>query len=160
MRKKTPAKARPLAKPKRRAKPGQGRRPAPSAKSDSLLAPIAGADRREVGGVKIDIVRAGNGRVKRVVYPRGFRWSTHMKPAVGTDFCAHAHVGLLARGHVRGEFADGCTFDFVAPRVVVLEPGHDAWVVGEEAAVLIQFDAEEDTPSRFGLPEEHRHAPR
>jgi len=40
---------------------------------------------------------------------------------------------------------------------VVVEPGHDAWVVGDEAAVLIQFDAEAVTASRFRLPEEHRH---
>ena len=131
---------------------------APRASRDTLLTPIAGADRREVGGVAIDIVRAGNGRIKRVVYPRGFRWSTHMKPAVGTEFCMHAHVGFLARGRVHGEYADGCGFEYAAPRVVVLEPGHDAWVVGDEPAVLIQFDAEDETAQRFGLPEEHRHS--
>jgi hypothetical protein len=41
--------------------------------------------------------------------------------------------------------------------VVVIEPGHDAWVIGDEAAVLIQFDAEAATTERFGLPGEHRH---
>jgi len=125
--------------------------------ADALVAPIKGADQRTIGGVKIDVVRAGNGRIKRVVYPPGFRWSTHLKPVVGTTLCMHAHVGLLARGHVRGEYADGCAFEFVAPRAVVLEPGHDAWVVGAQAAVLIQFDAGAETARRFGLPEEHRH---
>ena len=125
---------------------------------DALLAPIPGADHREVGSVKIDVARAGNGRVKRVVYPPGFRWSTHMKPVVGTTLCMHAHVGFLARGRVRGEYADGCAFELVAPQVVVVEPGHDAWVVGDETAVLIQFDSEGGTARRFGLPEEHRHA--
>ncbi len=153
MKKKTPRQAKQVAKPK------PARRSAPRATRDSLLAPIAGADRRQVGGVTIDIIRAGNGRIKRVVYPRGFRWSTHIKPAVGTEVCMHAHVGLLVRGRVRGEYADGCGFDLVAPGVVVLEPGHDAWVVGHEPAVLIQFDAEQDTARRFGLAEEHRHAP-
>jgi len=124
---------------------------------DTLLAPITGADHRTVGGVEVDIVRAGNGRVKRLVYPAGFRWSTHMKPLVGTALCMHAHVGFLARGHVRGEYADGCKFDHVAPQVVVLEPGHDAWVVGDEPAVLLQFDSEGATATRFGLPAEHRH---
>jgi len=124
---------------------------------DPLLAPIKGADQRTVGGVRIDIVRAGNGRIKRLVYPPGFRWSSHMKPLVGTTLCMHAHVGLLARGHIRGEYADGCVFEFVAPRAVVVEPGHDAWVVGDQGAVLIQFDAEDETARHFGLPEEHRH---
>jgi len=45
----------------------------------------------------------------------------------------------------------------VAPQVVAIEPGHDAWVTGTEAAVLIEFDAESDTVRRFGLPPEHRH---
>ena len=124
---------------------------------DPLFAPIEGADHHEVGGVTVDVVRAANGRIKRLVYPPGFRWSTHMKSIAGTSHCMHAHVGFLARGHVRGEYADGCAFDFIAPQAVVLEPGHDAWVVGDETAVLIQFDAEAATASLFGLPEEHHH---
>jgi hypothetical protein len=160
MKKKAPRKVR---RPKQVSKPRKIRQPKPRVRSappvavDPLLTPIAGADRREIGGVAIDIIRAGNGRIKRVVYPRGFRWSTHLKPAIGTDLCMHAHVGFLARGRVHGEYADGCGFEYAAPRVVVLEPGHDAWVVGDEPAVLIQFDAEEETARRFGLPEEHRH---
>jgi hypothetical protein len=91
------------------------------------------------------------------VYPPGFRWSTHMRPNVEGELCRHAHVGFLARGRIQGEYADGCTFDFTAPQVVTIDPGHDAWVVGDEAAVLIQFDSEEGTARRFGLPEEHVH---
>jgi hypothetical protein len=125
---------------------------------DPLVSSLEGAEHREVGGARIDIVRAGNGRVGRVIYPPGFRWSTHMKPIVGTDLCTHAHVGFLARGHVRGAYGDGCAFEFVAPQVVVIDPGHDAWVVGGEPAVLIQFDAESETARRFGLPERHRHS--
>jgi hypothetical protein len=124
---------------------------------DPLLEPIEGADHRDVGGAKVDTVRAGNGRVKRAVYPPGFRWSTHMKPVSRTEHCMHAHIGFLARGHIQGEYSDGCQFEYVAPQVVVLEPGHDAWVVGDEEAVLIQFDSEEGTARRFGLPEEHSH---
>jgi hypothetical protein len=40
---------------------------------DPRLAPIEGADRHEVGGVRVDVVRAANGRIKRLVYPPGFR---------------------------------------------------------------------------------------
>ncbi len=138
-------------------KPSRARKKTQPGIADPLIAPIKGADRRTVAGVNVDIVRAGNGRIKRVVYPPGFRWSTHMRPLVGTALCMHAHVGLLARGRVHGEYADGCTFEFVAPQVVVVEPGHDAWVVGAGAAVLIQFDAEEETARHFGLPVEHRH---
>jgi hypothetical protein len=99
---------------------------------DALLAPIEGADHHEVGSITVDVVRAANGRIKRLVYPPGFRWSTHLKPLVGTVLCMYAHVGFLARGHIRGEYADGCAFEFIAPQVVVVEPRHDAWFVGDE----------------------------
>jgi hypothetical protein len=127
------------------------------ATSDPLLGPIAGASHHEVGGVAVDAVRAGEARVKRVVYPPGYRWSTHLKAAIGTELCRHAHVGFLALGRMQGEYADGCRFDVEAPAVVAIEPGHDAWVVGDEAAVLIEVDFEGDTAARFGLAAEHSH---
>ena len=62
---------------------------------DPLLASLAGAEGREIGGARIDVVRTGVCRVKRVIYHPGFRWSTHMKAIVGTALCMHAHVGFL-----------------------------------------------------------------
>jgi hypothetical protein len=125
--------------------------------NDPLLTPLRGGEHCEVGGAQIDTVRAGAGRVKRVIYPPGFRWSSHMKPVVGTDLCMHAHVGFLARGQVHIQYADGCTSKFTAPQVVAIEPGHEGWVVGEEPAVLIEFDFERETVSRLGMPDSHRH---
>jgi hypothetical protein len=125
---------------------------------DPLFGPIRGADRREVAGVKMDVVSAGTGRIKRVVYPPGFRWSTHMKPLIGTERCMHAHVGFLARGQVHVEYPDGCTDEFIAPQVVCIDPGHDAWVVGDDPAVLIEVDFESETPQLFGLTG-HKHRP-
>ncbi len=125
--------------------------------NDPLLAPIQASEHRDVGGIQLDILRAGNGRVKRMIYPRGFRWSTHMKAVAGTDLCMHAHVGFLARGEIHIEYADGCTLEYVAPRMVVVEPGHDAWVVGDESAVLIEFDFEGETTRRLGMPDMHQH---
>ncbi len=125
--------------------------------TDPLLAPIAGADRREIGGVQIDVARTGEARVKRVVYQPGFRWSTHMKSTVGTDLCMHAHAGFLARGEIHIEYADGCVLEMRAPSIVAIEPGHDGWVVGTEPAVLIEFDFEGDTVRRLGMPVSHRH---
>ena len=124
---------------------------------DPLLAPIEGAERKTVGGVTCDIVRAGDARVRRTIYDPGFRWETHMKKAVHTDLCMHAHVGFLARGHVQVQFPDGCAREWVAPAVIVLEPGHKGWVVGDEAAVLIEVDFEGETAKRFGLPSAHAH---
>lgn len=125
---------------------------------DPLLAPIKDASSRQVGGLQLDIVRTGAARVKRIVYPPGFRWSTHMKPIVNTDFCMHAHVGFLARGQLKVEYADGCVLEFTAPQMIAVEPGHDGWVVGDEPAVLIEFDFERDTAQSLGIAETHTHA--
>lgn len=124
---------------------------------DSLLAPIEGADRRDLNGVLVDTVQAGGARMQRVIYPAGYRWSTHVKPAVGTELCMHAHVGFLARGRMQVEYADGCTAEFTAPAPLVVEAGHDAWVVGDEDAVFIGVDFEGATAERFGLREQHGH---
>jgi hypothetical protein len=124
---------------------------------DPLFAPIPGAESRDIGHVKLDVVRAGHARVKRMIYPPGFRWSKDMKPVVGSALCMHGHVGFLAHGEIHIEYADGCIVEFAAPAVVSIEPGHDGWVVGDQPAVLIEFDFERDTIAKLGLPAEHRH---
>jgi len=124
---------------------------------DPLLAAVKGAERRTVGHVQLEVGRAGAARVKRLVYPSGFRWSVDMKPIVGTDLCMHAHVGFLAHGEIHIEYADGCVVEHKAPQIVAIEPGHDGWVVGNEPVVLIEFDFEGDTIRRLGMPDAHRH---
>jgi hypothetical protein len=124
---------------------------------DELYAPIPGAERRYLGRVQLEVVRAGAARVKRMIYPPGFKWSVDMMPAVGTDLCMHAHVGYLAHGEIHIEYADGCIVEFKAPAVVAIDPGHDGWVVGTEPVVLIEFDFERDTVARMGMPNTHRH---
>jgi hypothetical protein len=126
--------------------------------SDPLLAAIEGASHDVFAGIQTDTMAAGGARVKRLIYPVGMRWSSDIKPIVGGERCTHAHVGFLARGHLRGEYHDGCAFDFEAPAGVVIEPGHDAWVVGDEPAVLIQFDFETDTLERLGVSPHGSHA--
>ena len=133
------------------------KRPSARKAVDALLAPIKGATVREVGGVRLEVLPAGAARVKRMIYPPGFRWSKAMKSIVGTDRCMHAHAGFLARGEIHIEYADGCVVEYKAPQVVAIEPGHDGWVVGREPVVLIEFDFEGDTVSKLGMPTEHRH---
>jgi hypothetical protein len=141
------------AAPAKRRKPSRGR----AKTADPLLAGIRGAEHRDIGHVKLDVGRAGAARVKRMIYPAGFRWSTDMKQIVGTDYCMHAHIGFLARGEIHIEYPDGCVLQHKAPQIVVIEPGHDGWVVGTEPAVLIEFDFEGETVRRLGMPESHRH---
>jgi len=126
-------------------------------RDDALFAPVPGAEHQVFGPVAIDIVRIGDSRIKRSVYPPGMRWSTDLKPMVGTDSCSHAHVGFLAHGALRFEYTDGCRVDLVAPAAVDIAPGHDAWVVGDEPAVLIEVDLEGDTIARLGVAASHEH---
>jgi hypothetical protein len=119
--------------------------------------PVNGAEQRQVNGVQIDITRAGQGRIRRVIYPAGFRWSKDMKATVGTDLCAHTHVGFIIEGEIGIQYADGCQAHFTAPQAVVIEAGHDGWVAGSGPAVMIEFDFEGETASRFGLPARHSH---
>jgi len=120
--------------------------------SDPLLADMTACETRTVGGVQVDVFRAGAGRVKRMIYQPGFRWSTHLKPIIGSKLCQHAHVGFIARGELHVKFADGHVEEFIAPQAFAVPPGHDGWVVGNEPAVLIEFDFEGKTAEKFGIP--------
>ena len=149
---------KPVKKPTGAAKRRKTVRARPKAKtSDPLFAPVKGAELREIGNVRLEVGRAGAARVKRMVYPAGFRWSVDMKPIVGTDLCMHAHVGLLVSGEIHIEYADGCVVEHKAPQIVAIDPGHDGWVVGRKPVVLIEFDFEGDTIRRLGMPDAHRH---
>ena len=122
-----------------------------------LEGPIRGAERTEVGGLTVDDVVVGTGHLKRLIYPPGWRWSTHMRPVTGGEMCMHAHVGMLVQGRIAIEYADGCREEFEAPAAVAVVPGHDGWVVGDEPAVLVQYDCGPATVERLGLPSAHTH---
>ena len=142
----------------RQAAPKKSKRAA-SRRPSELFAPVKGAERREIGHVLLEVGKAGNARVKRMVYPAGFKWSRDMKPVVGTDLCMHAHVGFLVHGEIHIEYPDGCVIEHRAPQIVVIDPGHDGWVVGKEPVVMIEFDFEGDTIARLGMPSSHTHSP-
>jgi hypothetical protein len=123
-----------------------------------LEGPLRGAAHTEVGGLTVDDVAVGSGgHLKRLIYPPGWRWSTHMQPVTGGEHCMHAHVGMLVQGRIAVEYADGCREEFDAPAAVVVVPGHDGWVVGDEPAVLVQYDCGSQTVDRLGLPPTHSH---
>jgi hypothetical protein len=125
--------------------------------TDPLLAPIEADEHREVGGVQVDVARTGACRVKRLIYPPGFHWAKHLSELMGSKYCMHAHVGFMAHGQINVRFADGCVVEYKAPKFVQVEPGHEGWVVGDEPAVLIEFDFEGDTLDRLGVPQVHKH---
>jgi hypothetical protein len=127
---------------------------------ESLLAPMQADEHKNVGGVEVDVFTAGTARVKRMIYPPGFNWAANFSEQGGGKLCMHTHVGFMAKGQINVRFADGCVAEYKAPQFVAVEPGHEGWVVGDEPAVLIEFDFEGDTVSKFGLSDGHHHKSR
>ena len=80
-----------------------------------------------------------------------------MRPVTGGELCMHAHVGMLVQGRIAIEYADGCREEFEAPAAVVVVPGHDGWVVGDEPAVLVQYDCGRGHGRAARAPLPHRH---
>jgi len=123
----------------------------------ALLSPISNSEGREIGGVRIDVVKAGASRVKTHDLSAGLSM-------VGTyeGNCGYRMVHARARwlsgsGQIHIEYEDGCIQEFAAPAVLAVEPRHDGWVIGDEPAVVIEFDFDRETTSRLGMPNVHSH---
>lgn len=85
---------------------------------------------------RIDVVEVGGIAMGRETLLPGWRWSTHLKPVVGTEHCQMHHLGICLSGHLRLEMADGTSFDVRVGDVYDIPPGHDGWVVGDDPVVL------------------------
>lgn len=99
------------------------------------------------GGVEIDVLQIGDMKVKRASYPPGWKFSTHM----GAPKCMDTHVGYALSGRIHVAFDDGTELDFAPGNVFVVPAGHDAWVVGDEPCVIVQFDEGESAARRFNV---------
>jgi class 3 adenylate cyclase len=86
------------------------------------------------------VVRLGDMTVGRTVQEPGWRWTTHMRPVVGSDRCQSRHLGLVLSGHAVFELADGTQLTVGPNDVYDVGPGHDGWVVGDEPLVGIEWE--------------------
>ena len=89
---------------------------------------------------KVDVVRVGGTTVGRFAFEPGWRWSDCIKPVVGTDSCQARHVGVAQSGRMAVKHDDGTEAEIGAGDAYVIEPGHDAWVLGDEAFVGFEFE--------------------
>lgn len=95
---------------------------------------------REFEKGKFEIVRIGGLTVGRATYQPGWKWSEHVRPLAGTDFCNVEHVGLVISGHATAAMKDGTVHDLIAGRLFYIPPDpHDSWVVGDEPYVSLHF---------------------
>lgn len=77
--------------------------------------------------------------IGRYVLQPGWRWSKDVKPVVGTPSCRHHHQGVVLSGRIQFATDDGARRMVGPGEAYDLPPGHDAWVVGDEPCVAIEF---------------------
>ncbi len=82
--------------------------------------------------------------VTRVTFGVGARWSDDLKAYAGTDSCELPHVALVQSGRLHVRMDDGSEDEFGPRDVMLLPPGHDAWSVGDEPCVFVEFSRGND----------------
>ena len=100
-------------------------------------------------GAADDVVRVGRGRIElvdlpgvtvgRAIFEPGWRWSEDARPTAQTASCQIAHVGYVVSGRFHVRMDDGTERELAPGDAHAVGPGHDAWVVGDEPAVIVDF---------------------
>ncbi len=88
---------------------------------------------------RLELVSIGGSEIGRLVLEPGWRWSEHVKPVAGTELCEAPHFQYHVSGTLRIRTADGTEFDAVPGQVTSLPSGHDAWVVGSDPVVVVDW---------------------
>lgn len=94
---------------------------------------------REFPKGRLELVTIGGATVGRAILQPGWRWSTSVKPIAGTKSCEAPHFQYHVAGVLKVVMDDGTELDCRAGDVSLLPPGHDAWVVGNEPVVIVDF---------------------
>jgi quercetin dioxygenase-like cupin family protein len=90
---------------------------------------------------RVEVVRMGDASAARMTFEPGWRWSECVKPVAGTESCQARHVGVVQAGRLHVSHEDGSEQEIRAGETYVIEPGHDAWVVGDETFVGLEFES-------------------
>jgi quercetin dioxygenase-like cupin family protein len=89
---------------------------------------------------RVDVVRISGTTAGRFTFEPGWRWSDCVKPVAGTDSCQMRHVGVVVSGRLMVSHDDGTELELAPGEAYIIEPGHDAWVVGDEGFVGYEFE--------------------
>jgi hypothetical protein len=88
---------------------------------------------------KLELVKIGGAVVGRATFDPGWKWSTSLQPLVKTKSCKAPHFQYHVAGTLKIVMDDGTKFECKAGDVSLLPEGHDAWVVGNEPVVVVDF---------------------
>jgi hypothetical protein len=94
---------------------------------------------REFPQGRLELIKIGGATIGRAVFQPGWKWSTSLQPIAKTKSCDAPHFQYHVSGVLRVRMDDGSEFDCRAGDVSLLPSGHDAWVVGDEPAVVVDF---------------------
>jgi hypothetical protein len=98
-------------------------------------------EQRKPDKTTVDVVDLAGVKAARMTFEAGWKWSECVKPVAGTDSCQSRHIGVVAQGSIHIVHDDGTESDAGPGDAYLIEPGHDAWVVGDERFVGYEFDA-------------------
>ena len=93
----------------------------------------------EDGTGKLEVVNLEGGAVGRATFQPGWQWSKHVKPIAKTDSCQAAHMGYFISGRMKVVMDDGEEMEYGPGDFAVMAPGHDAWIIGNEPCVVIDW---------------------
>ena len=102
----------------------------------------------EDGKGRLEVFNTASGGVGRATFEPGWRWSEHVKPIAGTDSCQAAHTGYFVSGRMRVRMDDGEEVEYGPGDFAEMAPGHDAWIVGDEPCVFIDWQGFSDYAKR------------
>lgn len=88
---------------------------------------------------RLELVTVAGATIGRAILQPGWRWSSHIKPIAQTQSCEAPHFQYHVSGVLRIRMDDGQEFDCKPGDISMLPPGHDAWVVGNEPVVVVDF---------------------
>jgi quercetin dioxygenase-like cupin family protein len=94
---------------------------------------------RTLDKTQVEVLNLGETQAMRATFQPGWRWSECVKPTAGTESCQVAHMGYMLSGRMALKMDDGTEQEWAAGDTGVIPPGHDAWVVGDDAVVFIDF---------------------
>lgn len=88
---------------------------------------------------KLELIKIGGATIGRATFEPGWRWSTSVQPLVHTKSCEAPHFQYHISGTLMVTMDDGTQFECNAGDLSLLPVGHDGWVVGNEPAVVVDF---------------------
>ncbi len=91
------------------------------------------------GHGRADVISTENGPVMRAIFEPGWKWSNDVKPLAGTNSCQAAHSCYVLSGRMHLKMDDGTEEEVGPGDFVTIPPGHDAWVIGNEACVMFDY---------------------